>query len=97
MEEFYNKKKQKVGWLKEGIYRKEVSENHLMKIYNGYGIDADIMSQIKDRCKEIRIKERETGTIYSTSYDNFMQNGVAGDHGDSMQYFLPLDLWTKNL
>lgn len=91
---FKNNKGQKVGWLKEGIYRKEVSrKKHLMKLYNAWGIDAGIMEALKkEGCTEIRVKDKDTKAIYSVSYTDFMKNGVAA-YFEGPQYFLPLQFW----
>lgn len=89
---FTNHKGQPVGELLDGVYRKVVNrEKHLMRIFNGYGIDSSILERIiEEGCREIRVKETDTGNILSTTPESFMENGVGRDFGDGSQVFLPL-------
>ena len=86
--EFFNKKGQPIGTLKEGVFRKRVDrDRHLMRIYDAWGIQYEVIQQIKEECKEIRIKDMSDGTVYSISFKDFMQKAHVEDHGDGMQAF----------
>lgn len=95
MKIFTNLKNQPIGKLKDGIFRKQVSASkHLMKIYNAYALDKDIFEELMDDgCVEIRIKELESGKIYSTKPENFIEHALTKDYGDGVQMFLPLKFW----
>ena len=66
-----------------------------MKIYDGYGIDMQIMDDMAFDCQEIRLKEKDTEDIYSVSYETFREKGIENDFGDGKQIFLPLRYWRK--
>lgn len=79
MKIYTNKYGQFVGKLSdEGIYRKIVdSKKHKMKMYNGYAIDREIYEDLqKLDCKEIRIKEEDTGIIYTSKFTDWVQKGI---------------------
>ena len=84
-----------VGYLKDFIYRKQVDSTiHRMKIFDAYGIDKKIVGQLKDlKCTEIRILEKDTGIVYSTSFQNFLDKGIEKNF-DGMQIFLPIKHFT---
>ncbi len=87
---FYTPNNKMAGELKEGVYRKIVKgSKHLFRAYNAYGIEKIIINKLKGDCEEIRIKDTETGNIYATTYDNFVDKGIEHDWG-TPQVFLPL-------
>mgnify|MGYP001611760595 FL=1 len=80
---FYtNNEGQTVGDLFEGVYSKRVqSSKHFMRRMNGYAIETSILDDLsKMGCKEIRIFETESETIYSVSFQTFMDKSVAIDY-----------------
>ncbi len=82
----------RVGTLfADGIYRKEVdSKKHRMKIYDGYGIEEDIIQELREKgCVEIRIRETDTGRLLKTPFSEWLEHGIVADH-QSIQRFLPL-------
>jgi hypothetical protein len=85
---FKNKKGQKIGWSKEGIFRKEVSKKkHLMKIFDAWGIDWDVLSEIKDTCTEIRIRDKDEHKVYTATPEQYMTLGIKRNF-DGEQVFL---------
>lgn len=81
-----------VGHLFEDkIYRRQAdSKKHKMKIYDGYGIEEEIIQDLKERgCVEVRIKELDTGRLLKTPFSEWLEHGIVADHG-SVQRFLPL-------
>ena len=96
MKVFYNNKGKVAGWLKNGIYYKEVSyKKHYMKIYAGYGIDREIVDdhEMQANCELIRLRETDTKRIYEASYDTFMTRSIEKDWGHGRQCFLSLKYW----
>lgn len=88
-----------VGELKDGIYRKVVSKRrHLMRNLNAWGISSSIMDKLSEMgCIEIRIKDKDTGVIYSISLLDFMTKGTTGYYAGESQYFAPLHLWKQSM
>lgn len=87
---FNNSKGQVIGHLKNGNYSKSVvSTKHLMKMFNGYGIDKHIVDQLKDLgCKKITIEEKDTGIVYTCSFEMFLEHCITKNF-DGMQCFIP--------
>lgn len=95
--EFLTSKGKLAGKLDNGIYRKKViSTKHKMKIFDAYGIDKTIVSKLeKLGCKEIRILETDTNIIYSTSFENFLKNGIEKNF-DGKQVFLSIKHFSES-
>jgi hypothetical protein len=93
--EFKNNKGQFIGTHINQIFRRVVDKDrHLMRKYNAWGIQYNILEQLrKEDCLEIRIKEKVEQKIYTVGFDKFMNEAVVEDYGDGMQAFLPLDKW----
>lgn len=86
---FKNTKGQKIGWSKEGIFRKEVSKKkHLMKIFDAWGIDLDVLNQITKTCTEIRILDKDEHKVYTTTPEQYMTLGIKRNF-ETEQIFLP--------
>lgn len=92
MKEYFIKGKLVGKLFDDGIYRKQVvSTKHKMKIYNGYGIEEEIIKDLTEKnCKEIRIKELDTGDLYKSPFSEWLEHGIVADH-QSIQRFLPID------
>ena len=75
---YYNSTQQPIGNLHEGIFRKKVkSSKHLMKIYDAWAIEEEIVQEIRFAgCEEIRLLDTDTGTIYSTTFQNFLEKEI---------------------
>jgi hypothetical protein len=91
---FYNNKGKVCGWLKNGIYYKEVdSRKHKMKIYNAYAVSDDIFKcLVKENCQKIRLREKDTKRIYEVDFSSFWNKAFLKDW-DGLQRFLPLKYW----
>lgn len=87
--EYHNRHGQLVGIAKDGVYRKLVRrKKHLMRMYNGYAMDYDIYEKLlADGCKEVRIKEDDTGDVYSSPFSAWGK-GIIFDF-DGKQVCLP--------
>lgn len=96
MKVFYNNKGKVAGWLKNGIYYKEVdSRKHKMKIYNAYAISEEILDELvkeETSFSKIRLREKDTGKIYETDAMTFINRSFIKDW-DGKQFFLPLKYW----
>lgn len=94
--DYYNDKKQMIGRMNDGIFRKVVNkEKHLMKIYHAWGIQYDVIQQIKGECTQIRIKDISDGAVYAIPFQDFMEKAHVEDHGDGRQAFCELSNFTK--
>lgn len=96
-----NYKGQIAGELRDGIYRKVVErKKHLMKMFDGYGIDKHILDILEKDCTKIRLLEKDTKKIYETTPGVFMEKGITKNF-DGEQVFLSLKYWvaenTENL
>lgn len=93
---FFNKKGKLCGWLSTGIYRKRVdSTKHRLRVMNAYGIDKAIVDELKTlECKEIRICETDTGTVFKIGFDKFCAFGVSRTL-DGEQIFLPIHYFER--
>jgi hypothetical protein len=87
---YTNKRGQRVGELRDGIFRKKVSgSKHLLKMMDAWGIDSSIVDELeKQGVAEIRIKDIETESVYKTSLDVFLGHSVSRDFGAGEQRFL---------
>lgn len=95
IDKFYNKKGKLCGFLKDGIYRKEVdSRKHKLKNGNAYGIDADILKQlILKNCERIRLREKDTKRVYEVDLSVFLSHKSFVRDYDGEQRFLPIGEW----
>lgn len=90
MRKIYRTKEGKIaGQLVNETYHKQVIRSkHLMKMFNGYGIDADIFKDLKDiGCKDIRITEIDTGDNWVVSLEIFDEKKIEKDF-QGLQYFI---------
>lgn len=86
----------KYGWITDGVFKKRVdSKKHKMKILDAYGIEKSVVDELDAMdIKEIRIKEEDTGTVFITSYENFISHRFLKDF-QTPQYFLCLKHFSK--
>lgn len=77
------------GQLVNDVYQKVVSrQKHLMKMFNGYGIDAEIFKDLKENgCREIRITEVDTGDTYTCPIETFDEKKIVKNF-QGVQYFI---------
>lgn len=66
-----------------------------MKILDAYGIEKFVVDYLDDNpVTEIRIKEDDTGTVFSVPYEVFKEKRFLKDF-QTPQYFLPIKHFTK--
>ena len=60
------------------VYGKVVNRSkHLMKMFQGYGISKEIFDELrKDGCTEIRIREEDTGNVYTVPFSVFDEHKI---------------------
>ena len=94
---FFNKKHQKIGSLKDGIFRKRVKKSlHLMKNLDAWAIQLDTLQKLnKLECEEIRVLEEEEGILYTVPMQVFWSKSEVFDWGDGQQAFLPREHWQQ--
>ena len=88
--DFRNKLGQKIGTYKEGIFRKRVKKSkHLFKSGDAWGIDSGVINQLDDMgCKQIRILDEESNTIYSLGFPTWKEKNWELDLGHGEQQFV---------
>ena len=86
----------KYGWITDGVFKKRVnSTKHKMRNLNAYGIEKTVVDELDTMgITEIRIKEEDTGTVLSTTYENFILHRFLKDF-QTPQYFLCLKHFSK--
>jgi hypothetical protein len=66
-----------------------------MKILDAYGIEGFVVDDLDSMgISEIRIKEDDTGNVYSVPYEVFLEKRFLKNF-QTPQYFLPLKHFTK--
>lgn len=93
---FRNEKGQRVGELKDGVYRKIVSgSKHLQKNMDAWAIDSKIVDTlIKEDAQEIRIKDSETDNVYMIPVSEFISHSVERNFGFGKQMFVSRKFFT---
>lgn len=86
-----------IGRLSDGVFRKRVRKSrHLMKKYNSWGIQYDLLQSLKEEgCKEIRVLDEDDEIIYSTDVDTYYKEGIVDNWGDGQQCFLTREKWKQ--
>lgn len=85
------------GWIRDGVFKKRVhSQKHKMKILDAYGIEKFVVDELDTLdVTEIRIKEEDTGNVFSIPYTDFKEKRFLKDF-QTPQYFLQLKYFTKS-
>ena len=85
---FKNKKGQIVGGLKDGDFRKQVKlSKHLFRLFDGWGIDASVIETLGENdCKEIRILDTESSTVYKVDFEGWLKHKVDRDFETPQQF-----------
>lgn len=86
---YKNSSGKNVGVLIDDVYEKVVTRSkHLMKMFNGYGIDEEIFKDLRSNgCTLIKIKEIDTGTIFEVPFSVFDEHKILKQF-DGPQYFI---------
>lgn len=59
--------RKRIGWLQDGIFRKEVQGSvHMFRMFRAWGVDYDVLRQLTDDV-QVRIRDSETGIVYVTT------------------------------
>lgn len=88
----YDPKKQKTvvaGYFTEKIFFKEVKNNHYMKLCKGYGINVDVIDQLKKLDCKLIVVFTPTNILMSMFIDWLKPNIRTLDFGYGKQKFLP--------
>jgi hypothetical protein len=90
-----------IGYLIGNIFRSERSkEKHLFRKLNAWGLDSDVLDRLVTLDGEIRILDKDEGTIYTTTAKHFKEKGQYFHFKDEKkdhktQLFLPLSEWKQ--
>lgn len=86
---FKNKEGKTAGLLIDGVYQKTVNRaKHLMKMFNGYGMDVEIFEELKRLgCTEIKIIEIDTGNVLTCPFSLFAEKKILKQF-DGPQFFI---------
>jgi hypothetical protein len=84
-----------IGWLEGATFTKPVcGSKHRLRRPPAWAVDADVFDElIMPVAKELRIEDKETGTVYEVSVAYFDQHKGELDRHFGRQYFLPLARW----
>jgi hypothetical protein len=96
--DYFNSKQQKIGSLKDGIFRKRLKKSvHLMRNSDSWAIQYDVLKKARDAgCVEVRILEIEENIIYSVSMETLWGQSQVMNWGDGQQAFLPRSKFIKS-
>jgi hypothetical protein len=73
------------------VYFKNVSSKHFMRVVNGYGIQYDVIREMKNSgVKRIEILEDDTGKKWVASMIDWDTHSKTADYGHGKQVFLSL-------
>jgi len=88
----------KAGEVIGNVFRKEVKRHkHYFRIVEGYGIQADVMEELKRRkIKKILIKETDTGDVLVSDLENWKIHEGKGNWGHGRQFVLSEKYMQKN-
>lgn len=68
---------------------------HMLRTPKSWAVDTVSVMQAKEAgAKNIEIRDRETGSIYRSSFENFLRYGIHLDRGFGKQIALPLEKWS---
>lgn len=75
--------------------RSLLGSKHRMRVIPGWGIDAEILTELFDRgITTVEISDMETNAKYTARLEDFPAHGVLKDFGYNEQSILP-DKWWK--
>ncbi len=79
----------------KSIFIKTVSQKNFMIVEDGYGIQWEVMKQLKEwGCKEIHIKLNKE--VYEVNFETWYENGNIKNYGHGKQSFFKLKgMWKK--
>jgi len=78
------------GNLQNRVFYKKCKQIHLMRIFDAFGIDKEVLEKLMGHCDTIKILYIPTGEVYVTTPETFKEFNLLktfGKHGG--QYFLP--------
>lgn len=83
-------KKIKVGEIVgNAVVLKKDSKKHLMRVMDGYGIQASALTAMQENnIEEVRIHETDTGIRWKISVADWRMFGRLADYGNGKQWFV---------
>lgn len=91
-----NKKRSvKAGYVENGVFYKNVDNEHYMIKYSGYGVQVDVLEElVKAGIKEIRIITSK-GTLIKSHLSDWVSKGKKDSFGHGEQIFLAVSEMSK--
>ena len=76
---------------------KRKRSRHLFHALNSWCVDIATLVRAADAgIERVVIEDTETGEVYETTLDDFLNLGVPVDHGSGAQLALPLRYWLRS-
>ena len=96
MEKEYIVNGKKYGWIIDSVFKKRVnSRKHKMRMLDSYGFEESLVKDLDSMgITEIRIKEDDTGNVFSVPYELFKEKRFLKNF-QTPQYFLQMKYFTK--
>lgn len=97
---FDPKKRTKVlcGTITDDSFHRDVTYKHLMRINNSYAIQEDAFQELISKgVKKIFMKVKETGDIWESPIDSWLNIATVADYGHGKQRFLSLKHMQRHL
>jgi len=86
------------GEIEGKTFVKHVKKNHLVFIFDGYGIQMSVFKQLKiSHVKEIKLVRKYMQDTLTASLKTWEEAGVVRDLGSGEQIFLPIDKMERSL
>jgi len=75
--------------------KKKVSfKLHHLYSFKGWGIDKEVIDKVKDSCKDIEIKDKDSGKVFKTTFKDFWEHKFPlPNWGYGNQYALSDKYW----
>ncbi len=88
----FNDQDVRIGWASGETFHKEVKQSiHLFRKFNAWGIDKQVVEELlADGVRNVLIHEVEHNVYYFATLNDYVEHGIEGDYGHSVQLFLPL-------
>jgi len=86
-----------VGEIRNGVFYRIVQPHHYMKKYEGYGLQDDVVGQLRvEGVDKVCLVEAATSTSWLSLLEHWYSPvAILAEWGHGWQYFLPVDQMMK--
>ena len=82
------------GW--KYVWKSIDASRHALRTPPALAMDATVIDQAEAMgCVSVLVKDRESGTLYSTKLENFRLHGIPLNRGFGRQYALTFNYWDE--